>query len=180
MKAWPEQIGSTFLGNKRRSLKIDKRVSGLLIAAGGKTARSVFPSASSFRDDLVVLGRENRWLACTTLIAVYGELLLCAESGRTIKHAFTPRADRPSQIDAATTIRHLRNSACHPAHVAGGDDGRPHLERLTEHFRVRAIELENVKKLEANPAEFQARWVAEAALRALHQVACAFDERYAP
>jgi len=82
------------------------------------------------------------WLACTTAIALLGELVLCARRGSILseeKDEWERRVDEDAWSDVQV-MNHLRNSVCHPASqsiVALCD----HIERHEPDTRALALEL---------------------------------------
>lgn len=111
------------------------------------------------------------------MIGVCGELLLSAESGGTMNDAFVPQ--EPEETHACVAIRHLRNAACHPAHVSRKYSGDPHVLRLCDWLRDHNLApAPSIDALRHDFTKLGERWVADHALGWLEVVGQAFETRY--
>jgi hypothetical protein len=174
LDAWNVRVDATWLGAKRRREAIQNEVDRLLRSVGGATP---FPRFGALRDRLIVIGQYSAWFSCSATIGICGELLLCAESGGTMNDAFVP--DDPEQAHACEALRHLRNAACHPAHVSGRHSGDPHVLQLCNWLRDHNLAPSaNIDALRKDFAKLGERWVADHGLGWLEVTGQAFETRY--
>jgi hypothetical protein len=127
MKSWDKEFKNTWLASDRACKALDAKLGTFMAKHWGKgnvTATSVLPlscsrSAAALRD----LGRTPDYsIICSLLLAMLGEMLLCAEDGGILREdELRQRFGAPSeQWVPVEALRRLRNAVCHPAEVAGG------------------------------------------------------------
>jgi len=121
MAAWPPALQGTWLGSEWNCKAIDEKVKTHLAAHWHQKAPSFVPPFT--------IKKAARWLGalgpnpddsilCTLVLAVLGELLLCAEPGGILRETnLLQRFGESEQWVAVEGLRLVRNAVCHPAEV---------------------------------------------------------------
>jgi hypothetical protein len=137
---WPTMFKRTWLSSVDACRALDAKIAGVI---GGHwhrrgpaaTPENVLPLRCKETADL--LGNAgtspSNAIHCTTLLALVGELLVCAEEGgifreETVKNFAGKDYERKVNAEA---MRRLRNAVCHPAAVTP-DDGEIALLALSD------------------------------------------------
>jgi hypothetical protein len=120
-QGWRASVGATWLGHPKKRERMHNRVCGWLA-----DRRQLNATQHNLLGPLVVdsayltmldLGAQNQWLACTTLSAQLGELVLCALSGEILSIVKDKDWQRRVDEDAwrdVQAINAVRNVVCHP------------------------------------------------------------------
>src|SRR5580700_6877174 len=118
MKAWGEEVDTTWLGDRRALRRADDWVRQCIARHRDKRGRDREDisacSVDRLAGDVRSLGLDGRWLWTTAATCLLAELLFAAKSGGTFRDTRAP-ADREAKV-AFDALRILRNAVFHPGH----------------------------------------------------------------
>jgi hypothetical protein len=170
---WSTKFERTWLSSVPACLALDEKLAGLISGhwrRRGPAAKpeNVLPlrckeTAALLRD----AGKSpSNAIHCTVLLALVGELLLCAEKGGIFRDETVYRfagKDYERKVNAEV-MRRLRNAVCHPAAVTP-DDGEIALLALADYVELNLPEEKWGPRLRSEPSLLADRVVAFFALQ---------------
>ena len=169
---WPTKFKRTWLSSAPACRVLDEKIAGLISGhwhrRGPATPENVLPFRCRETADLLrnVGTSPSNAIHCTALLALVGELLLCAEEGGIFRNetvdGFAGK-DYEKKVNAEA-MRRLRNAVCHPAAVTSGD-GEIALLALSDYIERNHREEEWGPRLRFEPNLLADRVVAFFALR---------------
>lgn len=172
---WSTHWDRTWLASSQATKALDAK---LAVIIGKHWARvGANPSdVSPFRCEttaraLVELGRSSEFaMHCTILLALLGELLLCAESGGILQgNASSIFAGDEERENIAETLRLLRNAVAHPA-AANAVHGEVAIGAFADYVERSFPEETWASTLRRTPGHLATRAVAFFALRLVDQL----------
>lgn len=181
MDAWSTKLEPTWLNSPEACRDLDAKL-GQLMAGHWKLPRQVMsaaaaatilplrcePTAAALK---VLGGSPSSAIHCTILLALLGELLLCAEEGGNLRKDTVARVagEEASGSAAPEAMRLLRNAACHPASAINQDEETgivSFADFVTQHFKQETW----ASSVRARPGDLARREVAFFALQLANDI----------
>ena len=181
MDAWSTKLEPTWLNSPEACRELDEKIAQLMASHWNLPRHAMSPAivatllpmrceptAAAIK---TLGGSPSSSIHCTILLALLGELLLCAEEGGILRKDTVARiagAEAEGAV-APDAVRLLRNAVCHPASALEHDEEtgiRSFADFVTHHFKRETW----ASSLRIRPGELAKREVAFFALQLANDI----------
>jgi hypothetical protein len=186
MDAWSTRFKSTWLDSRDACIALDEKLAKLVGGHWNMRGQNASPVAvlplrcEATSDGLRTLGMSpSSSIHCTILLALLGELLLCAEEGGILRKDSVTRfaAGEPERAAVGEVLRLMRNAVCHPASTSDYDEETSiasFADFVMENFKEETW----ASSLKSRPGDLGKREVTFFALRLVQQLGWERAERW--
>jgi hypothetical protein len=178
MDAWSTRFKSTWLDSRDACVALDEKLAKLVGGHWSMRGQNASPVAvlplrcEAMSDGLRTLGMSpSSSIHCTILLALLGELLLCAEDGGILRKDTVARfaGSEPERAAVGEALRLMRNAVCHPASTSDYDE-ETSIASFADFVMANFKEETWASSLKARPGDLGKREVTFFALRLIEQL----------
>lgn len=176
--AWSTRFESTWLDSRDACVALDEKLAKLVVGHWTMRGQNVSPAVvlplrcEATADGLRMLGMSpSSSIHCTILLALIGELLLCAEEGGILRKDTVARfaAGEPERAAVGDALRLMRNAVCHPASTSE-DDEETSIASFADFVMENFKEETWASSIKSRPGDLGKREVTFFALRLIEQL----------